>query len=104
MKQRRRHVPADDKAKILKRHLVDKVPVSDLCDEYKIQPTLLYAWQRKLFENAAVALESQGRVRRRQKAEEERVTALREKLARKNEVLSELMEEHVALKKELGEI
>jgi hypothetical protein len=34
---------------------------------------------------------------------ERKVSALEEKLARKNEVLSELMEEHVALKKSLGE-
>jgi hypothetical protein len=31
------------------------------------------------------------------------VAALEEKLTRKNEVLAELMEEHVALKKSLGE-
>jgi transposase len=33
---------------------------------------------------------------------EKKVAELEEKLARKNEVLSELMEEHVALKKALG--
>ncbi len=37
MKARKR-ISAQDKAEILKRHLVDKVPVSDLCDEYDIQP------------------------------------------------------------------
>jgi transposase-like protein len=102
--KRRRQIPSQDKANILKRHLVDKVPVSDLCDEYGIQPSALYTWQRKLFENAAVALESQGRAKRQQKAEEEKITALRAKLARKDEVLAELMEEHVALKKALGAI
>src|SRR5208282_2098016 len=35
---------------------------------------------------------------------ERKVSALEEKLARKNEVLSELMEEHVALKKVLGRV
>ena len=33
---------------------------------------------------------------------QKRAQALEEKLARKNEVLSKLMEEHVALKKSLG--
>jgi len=100
----RKHIPPQDKAKILKRYLVDKAAASDLCDQYGIQPTQLYAWQRKLFENAAAALEPQGRVTRRQKAEEERITALHQRLAKKDEVLAELMEEHVALKKKLGGI
>jgi transposase-like protein len=104
MKRTRRNIPPQEKATILKMHLVDKVPVSDLCDKHNIQPTLVYAWQRKLFENAAAVLESKGRVRRDQEAEEEKIARLRQKLSRKNEVLSELMEEHVALKKKLGEI
>jgi transposase len=32
------------------------------------------------------------------------ITLLEQKLQRKNEVLSELMEEHIKLKKELGEL
>ena len=39
-KQKRRRFTTEQKAVILRRHLVDKVPVSDLCDEYKIQPTV----------------------------------------------------------------
>ena len=32
----RRHFTAEEKATILRRHLSEKVPVSDLCDEYRI--------------------------------------------------------------------
>jgi transposase len=39
---KRRHFTAEQKGEILRRHLGDKVPVSDLCDEYGIQPSLLY--------------------------------------------------------------
>jgi transposase-like protein len=45
---KRRHFTADQKSEILRRHLADKVPVSDLCDEYGIQPSLFYNWQRQL--------------------------------------------------------
>ena len=38
-----------------------------------------------------------------QKRDQQRMAALEQKLRTKNEVLSELMEEHVALKKSLGE-
>ncbi|MCC7003079.1 MAG: hypothetical protein IT357_13060 [Gemmatimonadaceae bacterium] len=39
-KKARRQCTPEEKAIILRRHLVDKVAVSDLCDEYAIQPTL----------------------------------------------------------------
>ncbi len=106
MEIKRRNFTADEKAKIIRRHLIDKIPVSDLCEECGIQPTVYYRWQKALFENAAEALNAKGGrgKRRKQKREEERVEALEKKLGRKNEVLSELMEEHVALKKKLGEI
>ncbi len=77
-------------------------PVSDLCDQYDIHPTMSYRWQKELFENAATALEP--RSRRPGDAKDRRIAFLEEKLQRKNEVLSELMEEHIKLKKELGEL
>jgi len=53
----RRSFTAEERATILLRHLADKVAVSDLCDEHKIQPSLFYVWQRQLMENMAAALE-----------------------------------------------
>ena len=55
-----------------------------------------------IFENGAAAFES--RRRRAGDAKDRRITLLEQKLQRKNEVLSELMEEHIKLKKELGEL
>jgi len=40
----RRHFTGLEKVAILRRHLVDKVPVSDLCEEQRINPTLFYRW------------------------------------------------------------
>jgi transposase len=98
----RTHYSAEEKVAIVKRHLLDGVPVSDLCDQYKLQPTVFYRWQKQLFENGAAAFSTpQGKNNRKA---EEKVEALQRKLALKNEVLSELMEEHIKLKKELGEI
>jgi len=48
--ERRRQFTAEEKAIILRRHLSEKVAVSDLCEEYKIQPSLFYVWQRQAFE------------------------------------------------------
>ena len=103
-KKSRRKFTAEQKAAILRRHLQDKVPVSDLCDEYKIQPSVFYTWQRQLLENIASALEPNGRGRSLARAKLERENeALKAKLAKKDNVIAEISEEYVALKKELGE-
>ena len=103
-RQRRRRFTSEEKAAIVRRHLVDKVPVSDLCDELGLQPTQIYTWQKQLFENAAMAFERPGRKTKQDDAKDRKIEALRAKLQQKNEVVSELLEEHVQLKKELGDL
>jgi transposase-like protein len=82
--------------------LVDGAAVSDLCEELGLQPTQFYQWQKQFFENGAAAFERNGKPK--PDRAQERIAALEAKLRRKDEVLGELMEEHVALKKELGEL
>lgn len=101
-RKQRRPYTADEKVAILRRHLIDHTAVSALCDEYSLQPTQFYRWQKQFFENGAAAFTSPARSD--PTPLESKVAALEEKLTRKNEVLSELMEEHVKLKKELGEL
>ena len=102
MSRERKNYTPGEKVAILKRHLVDKVPVSDLCDELGLNPTVFYGWQKQLFENGAAAFQ---KTRRRQAdRRDEKIERLEAKLAQKNEVLAELMQEHVQLKKELGEL
>ena len=100
--KKRKHYTPHEKVAILRRHFLEKVPVSDLCDELGLQPTVFYRWQKQFFENGASAFE--GANGRQKKSTERRTAQLEEKLRRKNEVLSELMEEHVQLKKSLGEL
>ena len=102
MKKRRHNYTPNEKVAILKRHLVDKIPVSDICDQYNLQPTVFYRWQKEFFENGAAAFNKPKS--RKEKMRSKRMLALEKKLQTKNEVLSELMEEHVKLKKSLGEL
>ncbi|MFZ0790634.1 MAG: transposase [Chromatiaceae bacterium] len=88
---------------IVKRHLLEATPVSKLCDEFEINPTLFYQWQRQLFENAHLAFENGRKARAVEDAKDKKIEQLEAKLGRKNEVMAELMEEHTLLKKELGE-
>lgn len=101
MTETRKHFTAEQKIVILRRHLLERVAVSDLCDEYGIQPSAFYRWQQQLFENGAAAFGPQAKGA--SDALNQKITTLEEKLTRKNEVLSELMEEYVKLKKALGD-
>jgi len=100
-KPRKNYTPVE-KVAILRRHLIDHVPVSDLCDAYQLSPTLFYLWQKQFFENGTAAFERKSGQPESQNLRT--IAALREKLQRKNEVVAELMEEHIQLKKELGEL
>jgi len=97
----RRKFTGEEKVRILKRHLVDKVPVSDLCDEQGLHPTLFYKWQKEFFDNGALAFERKNDTKSKRLEKEN--TALKTKISHKDEVIAEIMESHVALKKSLGE-
>lgn len=102
MSRKRKNYTPEEKVAILRRHLVEKVPVSDLCDEMGLNPNVFYGWQKQLFENGGTAFQkTRGRQADRR---DEKIEKLEAKLAQKNEVLAELMQEHVQLKKELGEL
>jgi len=101
MSKSRRKFSAEHKVAILRRHLLDQAPVSDVCEEYGLNPTVFYRWQKVLFENGPAAFEQQGGARERNL--ERRLEALKSKLGHKDEVIAEIMESHVALKKSLGE-
>ena len=101
MRKTRKNYTAQEKVAILKRHLLEQVPVSDLCDEHNLQPSVFNRWLKEFFENGAAAFVKDNS--RQKKAEERRFQKLEAKLQTKNEVLSELLEEHIQLKKDLGE-
>jgi transposase-like protein len=107
-KPHRRKYSSEEKAAILRRYLVDKQPVSDVCDAYGIAPSVFYSWQKQLVDNMALALNGGGGAQRlqgnaQQKALQEKVEALQARLAQKDSVIAEISEEYVQLKKELGE-
>ena len=104
MTKQRRHFAGTEKVAILKRHLLDKVPISDLCDELGLYPNQVYGWLKEFFENGHVAFDNGRKAKAVDDAQQKKIEQLEAKLVRKNEVLAELMEEHTQLKKNLGEL
>ena len=100
MTRKRKQYTGEKKLAILRKHLLEGVAVSDICDEHGLQPTVFYRWQKQLFEEGAVVFRRQNDTEA--KKLQRQVTQLEEKLVKKNEVLGELLEEYVALKKDLG--
>ncbi len=105
MTRQRRHFTPEQKVALLREHFLDKIPVSDLCEKHGIGVTLFYSWQKTFFENGQAAFTANDKRRKADTtAKDHQIAQLEDKLRRKHEVLSELMEEHVQLKKALGEL
>jgi transposase len=101
----RRTWSAAEKLAILRSFLIEKTPISDLCDRHGIQPSQVYQWQALLFEHGAAVFERKvGRQPSADSAKDRRIAQLETKLAQKHEVISELMETNVREKKANGEL
>jgi len=96
----------EEKVRLLRLHLIEKEPVSDICDRHGLHPNVFYKWQKLFFENGAAALTQTGIGRKDGYAKKiERQNAqLKAKIANKDEVIAEIMASHIELKKSLGEI
>ena len=99
----RRNFTPFQKVEILKEHLLEKIPVSEVCQKHNLQPTQFYKWQKQFFENGSKAFEITP-MKPKTEPLQAKIHQLEEKLTRKNEVVSELMETHLKLKKSLGEL
>src|SRR5947209_20512009 len=104
MRKERKHFTAEEKVAILLRHLLDKVPVSDLCEELGLQPTVFYRWQKEFFENGAAAFQTSERPRRQAEERQKRVEFLEKNVQTKDEVLAEFVAELLASQKTIGEL
>src|SRR5262249_32842910 len=105
MTQQRRHFSPEQKVAILRQHFLAKVPVADLCEQHGIAVNLFYHWQKLFCENGHAAFTANDKRRKADPtAKDQQIAQLQAKLLRKHEVLSELMEEHVQLRKDLGEL
>jgi len=104
-RKKRKYYSPEEKIALLRRHLVEDVPVSQICQELDLQVSVFHGWLKQLFKRGGVVFASGDRQQQRAAASQEhRIELLEAKLAKKNEVVAELMEEHVQLKQELGEL
>lgn len=97
---RKPNFTSDEKVRIVRQHLLEKVPISELCDQYGMQPSQFYTWQKQLFEQGSKAFESGRNTREREL--ERKVEKLQATTREKDEVIAEVTRELVFLKKADG--
>ena len=96
----RKRFSSEQKVVILREHFEKNISIQDICEKYRIHPNMMYRWKKELFEGAIETF-SQKRVR---KSEKNKTVKLEERLKNRNEVIAELLEENLKLKKFNGEI
>jgi len=98
--KRRANFSGEEKVAILREHLFEKVPISDVCERHGIRPSQFYAWQKQLFEQGAKTFERAPSGRERELVR--KVEKLEARTREKDEVIAEVTGELVRLKKGNG--
>ncbi|MBS1254323.1 MAG: hypothetical protein MAG581_00112 [Deltaproteobacteria bacterium] len=96
----RRRFTEAQKAKAVLDHVQDGVPVSQVCEELGIHPNQYYDWQKQAFCGLPQVFSRE--ISRQERSHQRQVESLKEKLSQKDEVIAELLSEHIALKKKIG--
>ena len=100
----RRRFGAEKKTQVVRRHLSDKMAVSDLADEFGVQPSQIHTGVEQVLDQAEKVFERSSGSRRKEQAKDVKIAQLEEKLTTKNEVIVELLEENVKARKANGRL
>jgi transposase len=95
---RRKRYTAEEKMKILREVLEDGKSISQTAEKYGVHPNNVMNWRKQLIESGAQTFQIK-RTDISSKAEERKVAALEDKIKHKDEVIAELAEELLVLKK-----
>jgi transposase-like protein len=100
-----KEVSAKQKVAIVKEHLVNRVPLQELCRRYGIQPDQYNQWQAQLFDRGSAAFDDHNNSNDSDNsaADDRKLQELEAKLAAKNEMMTQIMEEYLSSKKDKGQ-
>ena len=99
MTKRNRYTP-EQKVAILREHFEKNIPVPDICEKYRVHPNQFYRWKKELFESAAEIFST----KKSKQKNEKRLSDFEKTVKDRNEIIAELLEENLKLKKSVGEI
>lgn len=90
---------SEDKVKILREHLENKVAISDLAENNGVSPNIIYLWKKQLFENASLLFERKPVAQPNISQDKNKIQELESTLAQRENLISELATELVSIKK-----
>ena len=94
----RKHYSSSEKVKILREDFEQNLAVPELCERYRIHPKQFYRWKKIFFEKAADVLST----RPQSDSAQQEIARLQDRLNDRNDVIAELLEENLKLKKSVG--
>ena len=100
----RKHMTGEQKALILRELLDNQIPLSELAEKYHIHINLIHRWKKQLFEGAAGLLVNKTGKKKASpsSAELKKIALLEDKLKKRNEAISILLQENIEIKKNLN--
>ena len=99
MSHRKRYSP-EQIVTILREYFEEKRSVVDICEKYRIHPNQFYRWKKELFEKAPGLFA--GKSRKADPVKE--IDALKDRLEDRDDVIAELLQENLKLKKQQGKL
>ena len=97
MGKRKRYTP-EEKAKILREVVEDGKSVSEVAEKYELHPNCIFKWRKQLLEDGKQTFQIK-RTDISNKAKDRKILALEDKIKHKDEVIAELAQELLELKK-----
>ena len=95
---KRKRYTAEEKAKILREVLENGKTISEVAEAYGVHPNNIMKWRKQLLGEGKQTFKTK-RSDISNKAKERKIAALEDKIKRKDEVISELAQELLELKK-----
>jgi len=93
-------IQAARKVEILREHLENDVPLSELAEKYQVNVNSIINWKKRLFESAVELFSQKGE--RTTKEQQAQVEQLEKDLQAKDAIIAELAHENITLKKRTG--
>ena len=92
----RRRFTAEQKVRILREHLENRVTISELAEKYRIRPSVIRRWKKELFEGALDIFSGKHKNKR---ARDSKEVQLQQKITAMQEVITEITTENLQLRK-----
>lgn len=91
---------AEEKVMILREHLENNIPISDLSEKYSAHPNVIYSWKKNMFESAVETFSGKHKKGKKStKPEEAKIKKLEETLRIRESLISEIVADNIELRK-----